>query len=180
MSVFYHSGDPLLTTPTQSFSLFQSAQNPQSNQNLGDAYAQMCRQQMMMEMQQKESVKDWLSELDSEMKGLDDTTVEALNSDIEFSSLNSQLQGMIQKELINVVKMKINANSDAVGLIRKQIDIMRSVSQKVRSEEKQSMNELNDYLKNYSHLSFNEYKRLKDGDMQEKQETVEIKRKNKK
>jgi hypothetical protein len=135
---------------------------------------------MMMEMQQKESVKDWLSELDSEMKGLDDTTVEALNSDIEFSSLNSQLQGMIQKELINVVKMKINANSDAVGLIRKQIDIMRSVSQKVRSEEKQSMNELNDYLKNYSHLSFNEYKRLKDGDMQEKQETVEIKRKNKK
>jgi hypothetical protein len=50
----------------------------------------------------------------------------------------------------------------------------------VRSEEKQSMNELNDYLKNYSHLSFNEYKRLKDGDMQEKQETVEIKRKNKK
>jgi hypothetical protein len=177
MSVFYHSGDPLLTTPTQSFSLFQTPNG--NNANLSEAYAQIYRQQMM-DASQKEALRDWLGELDQELKGLDETTAETLNNDLEFTELNSKLQGMVQREIMNVVKTKINADSEASQLIRKQIDRVRDVAQKVRNEEKQSMNELNDYLKNYSHLSFNEYKRIKDGDKQDKAETVEPNKRKKK
>lgn len=162
MSVFYHNDDPLLHN-----TMFQSAMvNNQANpSNLSDAYAQMYKQQLMMEMQQQQQqmAKDWVGDLDKAMKELNASTVELLNNDVEFSSLNIQLQALVQKELMNLVKLKINTNNGAVDNIKRQMDIMRATSQKVKDEEKQNYNDLNDYLKNYSHLTFDEYRRLKSG-----------------
>lgn len=167
MSVFYHNDDPLLHQ-----TLFQSSimnQNPNQN-NLSDAYAQMYKQQLMMEMQQQQQqplVTDWVGDLDKAMKELDSSTIELLNNDSEFSTLNIQLQALVQKELMDLVKIKINSNNSAVDNIKKQMDIMRNTTQKVKEEEKQNFNDLNDYLKNYSHLTFNDYKRLKSGYIKE-------------
>lgn len=168
MSVFYHNDDPLLHQ-----TLFQNAMsNPQTMSNpsnLSDAYAQLYKQQLLMEMKQQQQqqqqnvVNDWVGELDKTMKSLDNTAIELLNSNTEFSNLNAQLQSVIQGELINLVKININTNQGAVDNIKKQIEIMNNTTQQVKNDEKQNMNELNDYLKNYSHLTFNEYKRLKNG-----------------
>ena len=170
MSVFYHNDDPLLHT-----SLFQSSQAPQQNV-MNDAYAQMYRQQLMSEMQQP-TQKDWISVLDTEMKNLDTSTVERLNNNVQFSALNTQLQTLIQTELMNLVKFKINANQEAVNNVKQQLEIMRNTAQQVKNEEKQNINELNDYLQNYSHLSFNEYKNIKSG---KQNATVETNKKTKK
>lgn len=161
MSVFYHNDDPLLHQ-----TIFQTSMANQQQNNLSDAYAQMYKQQLMMEMQQQQQqplVRDWVGDLDKAMKELDSTTIELLNSDIEFSDLNIQLQALVQKELMDLVKIKINSNNGAVDNIKKQMDIMKNTTQKVKDEEKQNFNDLNDYLKNYSHLTFNEYKKLKSG-----------------
>ena len=162
MSVFYHNDDPLLHQTLFQASMMNQQGNPN---NLSDAYAQMYKQQLMMEMQQQQQpmVKDWVSDLDKAMKDLDSTTIELLNGDAEFSSLNMQLQSLVQKELMNLVKIKINSNNGAVENIKRQMDIMKNTTQKVKDEEKQNYNDLNDYLKNYSHLTFNEYKKLKSG-----------------
>lgn len=170
MSVFYHNDDPLLHT-----SLFQSSQASQQN-TINDAYAQMYRQQLMADMQQP-TQKDWVSVLDAEMKNLDSSTVERLNENTQFSALNAQLQTLIQTEIMNLVKFKINSNQEAVNNVKQQLEIMRNTSQQVKNEEKQNINELNDYLQNYSHLSFNEYKNIKSG---KQNETVETNKKNKK
>jgi hypothetical protein len=167
MSVFYHNDDPLLTR-----SIFSST--PQSSPNtLSDTYAQMYKQQLMTEMQQsQQQPKDWLSELDSAMKSLEPAIVEKLVASNEYNMLSTELQELIQAELMVLVKYKINANITAVDNIKKQIEIINKMSQEVKQEEKQNINELNDYLKNYSHLSFNEYKKLKHG-TQEENEVVE-------
>lgn len=161
MSVFYHNDDPLLHQ-----NIFQTSIQQNNPSNLSDAYAQMYKQQLMMEMKQQQQqsiVKDWVGDLDKAMKELDSNTIELLNADAEFSSLNIQLQSLIQKELMNLVKININSNSNAVDNIKKQMDIMKNTTQKVKNEEKQNFNDLNDYLKNYSHLTFNEYKKIKNG-----------------
>ena len=174
MSVFYHNDDPLLHQ-----TMFQTSMN---QNNLSDTYAQMYKQQLMMEMQQQQQMsRDWVGDLDKAMKELDSTTIEMLNSDVDFSTLNIQLQTLIQQELMNLVKVKINSNSGAIDNIKKQMDIMRLTSQKVKEEEKQNFNELNDYMKNYSHLTFDEYRKLKNGVSNEIVETVTINdKKNKK
>ena len=156
MSVFYHNDDPLLHQ-----TMFQSS-NMNGN-NLSDTYAQMYKHQLMMEMQQQNQVRDWVGELDNTLKQLDSSTVELLNNDSDFTVLNSKLQTLIQNEIMLLVKPKINSNNDAIDNIKRQIDIIIKMNQKVKDEEKQNMNDLNDYLKNYSHLTFDEYRRLKSG-----------------
>lgn len=175
MSVFYHNDDPLLHQ-----TMFQSSVMNQQNasNNLSDAYAQMYKQQLMMEMQQQQQqpfVRDWVGDLDKAMKELDSTTIEILNNNVEFSNLNIELQTLVQKELMDLVKIKINSNNGAVDNIKKQMDIMKNTTQKVKDEEKQNLNDLNDYMKNYSHLTFNEYRKLKNGYVnEERTESVSI------
>ena len=167
MSVFYHNDDPLLHQTMFQTSMFNQQANPT---NLSDAYAQMYKQQLMMEMQQQQQqplVRDWVGDLDKAMKELDSTTVELLNSDSDFSTLNVQLQSLINMELMDLVKIKINTNEKAVDNIKKQMDIMKNTTQKVKDEEKQNFNDLNDYLKNYSHLTFDEYRKIKNGHVKE-------------
>lgn len=167
MSVFYHNDDPLLHN-----TLFQTSMN--SNNNLNDVYNQMYRQQIMMEMQQQNQVKDWVGDLDSILKNLDNSTIELLNNDIEFSSLSTQLQSLIQHEIMLLVKPKINLNNGAIDNIKKQMDIINNVNQKVKEEEKQNMNDLNDYIKNYSHLTFDEYRKLKSGVSNDNNDVITI------
>lgn len=167
MSVFYHNDDPLLRQPT--FTLFQNNDGGQTPTNVSDTYAQLYKQQLLMEMQQQQQQtmkqpKDWLGDLDNTMKSLDNDTVELLNSNTEFVALNSQLQALIQSELMLLVKIKINNNENAIDNIKKQLDIMNNMSNQVKEQEKQNFNELNDYMKNYSHLTFDEYRKLKNGE----------------
>lgn len=164
MSVFYHNDDPLLRQPPVTF--FQNNGNATPN-NVNDTYAQLYKQQLMMEMQQQQqnmSPKDWLGNLDNTMKGLDNETVELLNQNNDFTYLHTQLQALIQNELMLLVKYKINANEGAIDNIKKQLNIMQSMSKQVKDQEKQNLNDLNDYMKNYSHLTFDEYRRLKNGE----------------
>lgn len=167
MSVFYHNDDPLLHQTLLQSSMMNQQSNPN---NLSDAYAQMYKQQLMVEMQQQQqqqTVSDWVGDLDKAMKELDSNTIELLNNDIEFSTLNNQLQALVQKEIMSLVKYRINSNNGAVENIKRQMDIMRNTTQKVKDEEKQNFNDLNDYLKNYSHLTFDEYRKLKSGKLKE-------------
>lgn len=163
MSVFYHNDDPLLRQQPQIF--FQQNGQVQGN-NLSDTYAQMYKQQLMMELQQNHNngMKDWLGDLDVKMKSLDTSTIELLSKDVEFSDLSSQLQSLIQSEIMSLVKSKINSNMSAVDNIKRQMDIMESSINKVKQDEKDNLNELNDYIKNYSHLTFDEYKKIKNGE----------------
>ena len=87
--------------------------------------------EMQQQQQQPMAPKDWLSELDSMMKGLDGESSAILNSDEEFITLNTSLQGLIQNELMLLVKYKINANDSAIDNIKKQMDIMKKVSNQV-------------------------------------------------
>lgn len=175
MSLFYSNSDPLLTS-SAAYTLFNAGQ--QAPNASMDTYAQLYKQQLMMEMQrqqqQQDLTQDWLNELDKSMKNLDPMSANALNENAEFVSLNGQLQALIQSEIMNLVKVKINTNPRAVDNIKQQMDLMRTTSQKVQMEEKQNISDLNDYMKNYSHLTFDEYKRLKyEQPQQDIQEVVE-------
>ena len=159
-----YNNDPLLrNAPT--YSLFNSAPPNQNDASL-ETYAQLYKQQLMMEMQRQQQdyqATDWLGELDKTLKNLDGSTVENLNGNYEFSTLNGQLQGLIQSELMSLVKIKINGNPNAVDNIKKQMDLIKTTTNKIQQEEKQNLSELNDYMKNYSHLTFDEYRKLKNG-----------------
>ena len=159
MNNFVFSQDPLLYTA------LSNKQNPQMEydmkKQLDDAITQY---QAMAQAQQntpKMQVKDYLGEIDDMVKELDEEVVLTLNSDIEYLKLNEDLQRMIQEEMMRNVKMKINSNQDAINKMERLKDLIINAKKKKSEDDRKIMADINDYIKNYSDLTFEEYKQLK-------------------
>lgn len=106
-------------------------------------------------------IPDKLEELDSTLKKLNPEAAKYLENDPEFMDLSNSLKGAIQAEMVLLVKQQINANPETVKNIEQQLAIIKKVEAKTTEEERKNMAELNDYLKNYSNITFDEYKKLK-------------------
>jgi hypothetical protein len=118
-------------------------------------------QQKMPQNQKSSASKDYLGELDALTREIDQDVAETLNSDIEYNKLNGELQFLIQEEILKNVKWRINNNPDAVSKMDRLKDIIMSAKKEKTDENNRNLMELNDYIKNYSDLTFNEYKQLK-------------------
>lgn len=159
MNNFVFSQDPLLYTA------LSNRQNPQSEydmkRQLDDALAQY--QAISQNSIQKPQVKDYLGEIDDMVKELNDDVVLTLNTDIEYLKLNEDLQKMIQEEMMRSVKIKINSNPDAVSKMERLKELIHNAKKKKDDDDRKIMADINDYVKNYSDLTFEEYKQLKYG-----------------
>ena len=68
---------------------------------------------------------------------------------------------VIQMEIMKSVKHTLNANPEVISKISRARDIIREVRVAQETEDRKSLNELNDYITNYSDMTFNEYKQFK-------------------
>lgn len=163
MNNFVFSQDPILYNPTI----------PQTTpQNEADIKRQldsiMVQYQALQQKQNQqpptpsiEKTPDYLGELDDMLKNIDPTMMEALSEDVEFVQLNNSIQQDIQMAIMKEVKWKINSNQESVKTINRIKEIINTFKQEKDNEDRKNMLELTDYIKNYSDMTFNEYKRLK-------------------
>lgn len=154
MNNYIFSQDPLL---------FQRPlQQPIDNDQLRSQMDQIMQNyQNLQQPQPQTPQRDLLGELDNMMKGLNEDVAEVLANDVEYMTLNSELQQCIQEELMKSIRWKINSNQTAISKIEKMKTIIQNISKEKEIEEKRNMQEINDYLKNYSNITFDEYKKIK-------------------
>ena len=104
---------------------------------------------------------DYLGELDNILSTLEESDIALLNQDPEFIQLNTYIQQMIQSEIVNSIKWKINSDQYKVDKINRLKNIISNAKKEKEVEQRKNMNELNDYIQNYSDMTFNEYKKIK-------------------
>lgn len=163
MNNFVFSQDPLL------YSSLLAKQNPQAEydmkRQLDDAmiqYQQMMQAQAQQPQKQTQQ-KDYLGEIDDMICELDEDVALHLSADAEYMKLNNDLQKMIQEEMMKSVRWKINSNPDAISKMDR-LKVLINDAKKVKNdEERKVMADINDYIKNYADLTFEEYKQLKYG-----------------
>lgn len=119
---------------------------------------------LLQQMQQQQQFKDIIGELDESLKSLSPSMVERLSQDQKFSTLNAEFQTIVQQELLSLVKNKLNVNPKVQNNIREQLDIIEETKRNIEKEKEASINEMNDYMNNYAHLTFDEYRRMKNGE----------------
>lgn len=121
--------------------------------------------QQYQQLQQSKSAEvpqhDWLGEFDKTLKELEPELVETISSDQEFVQLNTLIQQDIQSEIMNTIKWRLNVNSNVTQRIKRLMDIITYYKQNKVNEDKKNISELNDYIQNYSDMTFNEYKKMK-------------------
>ena len=124
--------------------------------------------------QQAQQTRDWVGELNQKMKSLDNNTINELNNNQIYLDLSGSLQVVIQNEIMNLIKNNLNSNIEVVDNIKKQLNLMMEVETKTKEIERQNISELNDYMNNYSSISFDEYKKIKNAgiSVQDKKKTT--------
>jgi hypothetical protein len=167
MNNFVFSQDPLLYASLANKQNFQTEYDVKKQ--LDDAmvqyqtFMQNNNNNIQSPQKTKESTPDYIGELDDMVKGLDEEVSLSLSADIEYLHLNEDLQRMMQEEMIRSVKWKINSNPTAVTKMERLKELIISAKKNKEDEDKKVMSDINDYIKNYSDLTFDEYKQLKYG-----------------
>jgi Fe-S cluster assembly scaffold protein SufB len=83
-------------------------------------------------------------------------------TDEEFVQLNNIVQQDIQTEIMSSIKWKINGRQDTVQRVQRMMDIIESHNRVKEQEDKKNIADIADYIQNYSDMTFNEYKKLKE------------------
>jgi len=163
MNNFVFSQDPLLYTTMVNRQVPQT--EPDLKRQLDEAMAQYqaITQQPAPSAPLKTEPKDYLGEIDSMVRDLDEDVILALTSDIEYLKINEDLQKMIQEEMVRSIKWKINSNPDAINKMNRLKELIGIARKNKNDEDRKVMADINDYIKNYSDLTFEEYKQLKQG-----------------
>ena len=117
-----------------------------------------------MQQQQQQQFKDNIGELDEALKALTPSMVDRLSQDQKFSELNTEFQTIVQQELLLLVRNKLNMNPKIQNNVKEQLGIIEETKRNIEKEKEASINEMNDYMNNYAHLTFDEYRRMKNGE----------------
>lgn len=122
--------------------------------------------QQYQQLQQSKSTEtpqhDWLGDFDKTLKELEPDLVETISMDQEFNQLNALIQQDIQSEIMSTIKWRLNGNSNVTQRIKRLMDIITYYKQNKINEDKKNISELTDYIQNYSDMTFNEYKKMKE------------------
>ena len=119
---------------------------------------------ILLQQIQPQQLKDNVKELDDALKSLSPSMVERLSQDSKFSVLNTEFQNIVQQELLLLVRNKLNMNPKIQNNIQEQLSIIEETKRNIEKEKETSINEMNDYMNNYAHLTFDEYRRMKNGE----------------
>ena len=119
---------------------------------------------LLLQQIQPQQFKDNVKELDDALKSLSPSMVERLSQDSKFSVLNTEFQNIVQQELLLLVRNKLNMNPKIQNNIQEQLSIIEETRRNIEKEKESSINEMNDYMNNYAHLTFDEYRRMKNGE----------------
>lgn len=158
MNNFVFSQDPLLyTSPTQ----LPTHNDMDIKRQLDTVMAQYQALQQQKPPTPPEIIEDHLGSLDDMVKELDEVVIESLNCNQEFTQINLLIQQAIQTEIIKSIKHKLNTNPEIISKINRAKDIIKEVKLAQETEDRKSLSELNDYITNYSDMTFNEYKQFK-------------------
>ena len=120
--------------------------------------------QSILLQQVQSQIKDNIGELDEVLKSLSSTALERLTQDAKFTALNTEFQNIVQQELLSLIRNKLNMNPKIQSNIKEQLSIIEETKRSIEKERESSINEMNDYMNNYAHLTFDEYRRMKNGE----------------
>lgn len=100
------------------------------------------------------STTDTVEKLTKELQSLSPNEMAELAIYQPYIEANTQLNNLVQLELINLIKRQLNANPDVLNRV---IESIKSF----KKEKNKEIEDFQEYIKNYSDITYKEFKELK-------------------
>lgn len=119
---------------------------------LGDKDTSMY--QYYQQFMQQNQPMDYYKNLENELQSLSNDEINELLNFKPYIESNNALSILVQAEVLNLVRGKINSNPEVINNVIGSIKEFKNIKKKEEDNFK-------DYIKNYSELSYKEYLELK-------------------
>ena len=99
-------------------------------------------------------------EIDSEITPMSNEQKNRLLQDQDYTSIYTELQSMVQSELLNLVKAKIEGSERGKDLLQKQLKIVRKLKTKIIEDtdrEMEMFKRFKEYSKEHPNTSYDEF-----------------------
>ena len=99
-------------------------------------------------------------EIDSEITPMSSEQKNRLLQDQDYTSIYTELQSMVQSELLNLVKTKIEGSERGKDLLQKQLKIVRKLKTKIIEDtdrEMEMFKRFKEYSKEHPNTSYDEF-----------------------
>lgn len=91
------------------------------------------------------------TKIDAEIANIDKYTSDALSTDENYKTINTQLQNIVQQELLFLVRDKVEQREDGKQLLEKQLQIIKQIKSNVSDKRNKDIDLFNRF-KEYSRI----------------------------
>ena len=91
------------------------------------------------------------TKIDTEVANIDKYTSDALSTDENYKSINTQLQNIVQQELLFLVRDKVEQREDGKQLLEKQLQIIKQIKSNFSDKRNKDIDLFNRF-KEYSRI----------------------------
>lgn len=121
---------------------------------------QKARLQQLKQQAQAAPQKFLWDDIDAEVKPLSDEQKERLMMDNEYLNNYNAIQMLVQAELINLIKGKIEANPEGKELLQNQLKLTKKLKSKIIEDthrEMQAFKRFKEYSKSHPEVTYDEF-----------------------
>lgn len=150
-------GDPLLSGSMVGNSLDEQLQLIEKYKQNLEAAKQLRQQAQPVQPIQQTVIWD---EIDAEINSMSDDQKSRMFKDNDYTDIYNRIQEMVQVEVLNLVRGKIEATPEGKELLREQLNIVRKLKDKIIQETNREMEmfrKFREFSKSHPEITYEEF-----------------------
>lgn len=131
-------------------------------------YAELQKQKMNFNMQPQQSKTPTWDEIDKIMDGLTDSQKNYLNNDRDFAESYQEVANILQREELRIIRPLVEQTKDGKEALEKHLALIKKLKKNAMQAEEEKTALWNEYMTNYSDITFKEFITMKKEEKGEK------------
>lgn len=119
------------------------------------------KQQMMQQQQPQKSQTPVWDEIDSIVQGMTEKEYQIVTSNEEWLESNAKIMGLIQSAQLQMLRPIIEQSKEGKDALDHHLTITKRVKKSASMEVDSELNDFQEYKAKYSHMSYDEYLKMK-------------------
>ena len=124
-------------------------------------HAKLAQYKMMQQQQPQQSQTPVWDEIDSIIQGMTEKEYQIVTSNDEWVESNNKIMGLIQAAQLQMLRPIIEQSKEGKDALDHHLTLTKRVKKSASMEVDSELNDFQEYKAKYSHMSYDEYQKMK-------------------
>lgn len=103
-------------------------------------------------------------EIDAIVSGMSDQELDLMNANEEYRESSSAVQAILQREYLRIMRPIVESTKDGKDALDRHLTLIKRLRKSAKEAVNRKYSLMDEYLERYSHLTFDEFMKMKRGE----------------